>query len=268
MKIQLDDGAADSFMEDMLTSMILKQQAKQMTALPCVVTQVYDHGSQAKVDVMPLVNILYKDNTSQERSQILGVPIVFPSSRTSMLSFPVEVGDSVLCVMASRDIDNFKSGLGASPTTPNDNRRMSPRDAIAIPGLFPFATNPINPDLRKWPHSNKDLVISHNIGESYEVEIRLTPTGKLIINTEIEGVEVNAKYVNVNATEAIGLKAPNMTVDVGDTNWTGDINLSGNVTHSGNYTIQGQFRFNGILIDTHIHSGVMAGPANTGPVAG
>ena len=268
MELEFDEGAADSFMEEMLTSMILKQQAQQMTALPCVVTQIYDDGNQAKVDVMPLVNILYKDNTAQERSQILGVPVVFPASRTSMLSFPVQVGDSVLCVMASRDIDNFKSGYGTTPTTPNDNRRMSPRDAIAIPGLFSFATNPINPARRKWAHTNKDLVISHNIGESYEVEIRLTPTGKLVINTEIEGVEVNAKYVNVNASESIALKAPSMTVDVGNTSWTGDIALSGNITHSGNYTIQGQFRFNGILIDTHIHSGVMAGPGNTGPVAG
>ncbi|WP_338000014.1 hypothetical protein [Pseudomonas chlororaphis] len=30
----------------------------------------------------------------------------------------------------------------------------------------------------------------------------------------------------------------------------------------------GEASFNSALFDTHIHSGVMAGPANTGPVAG
>lgn len=261
MDQRFEDGPADSMMEDMLTSMILKSQSQQMTALPCRVTSVYDDLNQAKVDVQPLINILYKDNTAQERSQILGVPVVFPASRTSMVSFPVGVGDIVLCVMASRDIDNFKSGYGG-PSTPNDNRRMSPRDAIAIPGLFPFATNPINPSRRKWGHSNKDLVVAHNIGESYEVEIRLTQTGKLIINTEIEGVEVNAKYATVNAQEAITLAAPKMTVNVPETTW------NGNITHTGNYTMTGNATFNGVLFDTHFHSGVMAGPSNTGPVAG
>lgn len=253
--------------EEAITSLVLKQQSKLLAALPCKITQVHDSGNTAKVDVQPLVNVLYKDDTDQPRSQILQVPVVFPASKTSMVSFPVGVGDIVLCVFSSRNIDRFKSGNGEAET-PTDNRRMSAQDAIAIPGLFPFASNPVNPGLRKYPHSTDDMVISHNLGSGTEVEIRLSPSGKLTINTEVEGVEINSKTATVNATEKISLNAPDMDVNVARTNWTGNITLSGNVQHTGNYTMQGQARFNGILFDTHIHGNVMSGPSNTGPVTG
>lgn len=265
--------------EDTILSVILKQQAKLMTCMPCKITQVMDDGVQAKVDVQPLVNVLYQDDTGQERGQILGVPIVYPASKTSMVSFPINVGDIVLCVMASRSIDNFKSGIG-EPQTPTDNRRMSARDAIAIPGLFPFATNPVNPALRKFPHDTRDMVMAHNLGSGTEVEIRLTPAGKIIINTEFEGLEVNAKTATLNITEKISINAPDMDVNVGNTNWNGNIKHTGNLDHqgsttqkgdytqTGNYTLTGVAKFNGIVFDTHVHSGVMSGPSTTGPVAG
>ena len=66
--------------EEAITSLVLKQQSKLMSALPCKITQVHENGDTAKVDVQPLVNVLYKDDTGQERGQVLQVPVVYPAS--------------------------------------------------------------------------------------------------------------------------------------------------------------------------------------------
>lgn len=62
--------------------------------------------------------------------------------------------------------------------------------------------------------------------------------------------------IELNASNSITLNAQQMNVNVPQTNWTG------------HYSMIGEASFNSALFDTHIHSGVMAGPANTGPVAG
>ncbi|WOZ57491.1 baseplate spike protein [Pseudomonas phage vB_PseuGesM_254] len=230
-------------LEEAVTSLFLNKQAKQLTALPCMITAVYDDLKSCRVDVQPVINVYYKDGTSQEREQIFGVPVVFPSSRTSMVSFPLFVGDTVLCVFASRNIDSFKSSNG-QPTTPDDYRKMDAKDAIAIPGLTPFGRSLNNPGVRKWPHITQDLVVAHNIGTASEVELRLTQDGKLVINTELD-VVINATTAEINVTD--------FKVNASNTVWTG------NITHVGNYTQTGTSTFNGIPFGTHKHGGVTPG---------
>jgi phage baseplate assembly protein gpV len=49
-----------------------------------------------------------------------------------------------------------------------------------------------------------------------------------------------------------------MDVNVANTSWNGNINHSGTLSNSGTVSS------NGIVLDTHIHGGVMSGPAKTG----
>lgn len=238
------------------------------TAIPCKVVNVYGNNEQQRVDVVPSVDNLMKDGSAEPGMQMLGIPVIFPGSQSTLISFPINVGDTVYCVFSHRSIDNFKIGSG-EPTIANDMRKFSDQDAVAIPGLFPFSKSLNNPQIRKFPHeSNRDLCIAHNIASGTEVNIILKQNGDLIINTESQ-VIVNCKTGTINATESYTINAPTMNinsntmnVNVGTTNWTG------NIIHSGNYTMTGQAKFNGVLFDTHFHSGVLAGPANTGPVAG
>ena len=125
------------------------------------------------------------------------------------------------------------------------------RDAIAIPCVTPFGKSLNKPGVRSWPHNTADLVVSHNISTGSEVEIRLKPTGDLVINTN-QNVTVNCKEATVNASSSIGLYAPSMTVSVANTTW------NGNVTQSGTYVLDG------VTMNTHKHTGVMAGPSLTG----
>lgn len=227
------------------------------TAVPCIVLSVYDQGADQKIDVQPSVNTLYKDGTDLEHPPIMGVPLIYPASRSSMLSFPIFVGDTVLCIFSHRGIDNFKIGSGR-PTVPTDYRKFDKRDAIAIPGLFPFGKALNNPAKRNLSHNTFDAVLTHNIGTSGECEIRLKESGDIEINAPGNKITVNCKDAIVNAT-TVDINASSMTVDVAATTWNGNITLNGDLTQSGTYTLDT------VIINGHKHpSAVGSGPYFTG----
>ena len=197
---------------------------KAYTAIPCVITNVYDDLKSLKVDVQPVVNVINDDGSSEEHAQLMAVPVQMPSGRISMVSFPLFKGDVGLCVFCHSAIDNFKHGNGM-PTSPERIRRMDMNDAVFIPGVGPFAKSLNNPAVRTLPHNTQDLVVAHNIGHATEVEMRLTQSGKISFTTDV-AVEINS---------------PSATLNVDNTTW------NGNITHTGTLTS------NGIVYDTHRH---------------
>jgi hypothetical protein len=221
------------------------------------VVNVYSDNQQQKVDVLPSIDDLLKDGSGEPGMQILGVPIIFPGSSATLISFPINPGDTVLCIFSQRSMDNFKIGNG-EPTTANDFRKFSDQDAVAIPGLFPFGKSLNTPQVRKYPHeSNRDLCIAHNIGSGNEVNLMFKQSGDLIINTE-HAVTVNCKTGVMNATESYTITTPQLNINANSTTW------AGNITHSGNYTQTGTSTFNGIVFATHKHTGVTPGSGTSG----
>lgn len=249
-------------LQDFIRTEIQIEKAEWMIALPGVITNIPNQMNDLRVDVRPAVNILYKDGTQEEFEQILGVQVHMPGSSTSLVNIPLQVGDNVTLLFMQRSIDNFKIGNG-QPTPPNDYRKMSIRDAVAIPGIYPFARSVNNPAIYKFPHSTKDLSVVHNIGTGSEVALRLTQTGKLIINTE-QDVEVNAENVRVVAKSNATIQAQTATITAQTTTVNGNAAVNGNVTVSGNTTISGILTVAGINMNTHVHPGVMSGPSITG----
>lgn len=255
------------------------------TAIPCKVVNVHGENEQQRVDVVPAVDTLLKDGTTEPGMQILSVPVIFPGSKTTLISYPINIGDTVYCIFAQKSMDNFKIGNG-EPTVSNDYRKFSDQDAVAIPGLFPFGKSINRPSIRKYPHSsNKDLCIAHNVASGTEVNIIFKQSGNMIINTE-QDVTVNCSTGTINATEEYTINTPSFIVNADQTVWTGDTDLFGNViqigdntqtgnntltgnfTQLGNYTLTGVATFNGVVFDTHYHNGVTPGLGNSGPVAG
>ena len=171
-------------MEDNLESIVTNffdfKLSQINTATLAIVEQVRDLGEQ-RVDVKPIINKQYVDSDYQECPVILSVPLVFPSSSTSAVTFPVNKGDIVLLVFNQNNIDVFKAG---SHTThdPTDTRMFSRRDAIAIPCAFAFDKAINKQSNRTLPHSTTDVVIAHNIGKDNECEIRVKSSGKVEIN--------------------------------------------------------------------------------------
>lgn len=238
----------DVSLQEVLTDAFNYQTSKMYTAIPCVILSVHTSLSDCRVDVQPSVNALYKNDVVEEHPPILSVPVIFPSSSTSALTFPVNIGDTVLCVFTQRGIDNFKQGDG-KPTRPVDFRKFDKRDAVAIPGLFPFGKSINNPSKRVLPHSTSDMVMAHNLGKGNEVEVRLKQDGGIVINTSTT-ITVNCNNVVVNGNSG--------TFNVSNATWNGSLTFNGNITHEGIYTL------GGINMNTHQHSGVQTGPSNTG----
>jgi Phage protein Gp138 N-terminal domain len=96
----------------------------------------YDSSHQT-VDVKPLIAEFYTEDddsiTQVQPGVITAVPLMFPGAGGFRVTFPVNVGDTVLCVVADRSIDNWSQFGG--PQAPGDQRRHNRSDAIAIPGL-------------------------------------------------------------------------------------------------------------------------------------
>ena len=162
-------------LETIMTSWMESYMQDVYTCMPAIVLNVRDMG-EMRVDVQPVINHLYKDGTLLEYPPIGNVPLIFPSTRNSAVTMPVEQGDTVMLMFSQKDMSIFKAGADR-PHDPNTRRWMNLNDAVAIVGVHPFSKSPNRNAARKLPHNTDDLVVAHNIGTGRECEVRLTKSG-------------------------------------------------------------------------------------------
>ena len=202
-----------------------QNQANQInTAIPCIVVAVRDSLNGAMVDIQPTVNQRFKDGTTKERPVVLGVPVAFPVSSTAGLTFPIKVGSTGIAVFSMRNLDAWKGSSGR-PTTPLNYAKFDKGDAMFIPGIQPPGESVNNPSKRTWLHSTEDVVLVNNIGTGNECEVRLKPSGDIVINTN-QNVEVNCKNATVTAQENVDVICQNVTVDCDIADVTGTASIS------------------------------------------
>lgn len=213
-----------------------------MTAIPAIVVSA-DRIQESVVAVKPVINETTLDGRVIAWPELVDVPLIFPSSTTSAVTFPIGVGDTVLLVFSMRGMDEWKGGDGGL-AIPTDRRTHSLQDAVAIPGLYPISRGKNNPANRTNPHNVNDMSFTHNIGTPAEAEVRIRPSGQIEITTPTMLV--------VNSPE---------------TTWNGNITLSGNLTQAGNYSIAGMFTYNGEEYALHRHTDVQGGNGVSGPKA-
>lgn len=218
-------------LQETMQSAVEHYLENQNTAIPGFVIRTINSLQTQQVDVQIAINFKGYDGTSQERPPILNIPVVFPASSSSAITFPLNPGDPVLLIFSQRGLSAWKSSNGYA-STPTDYRMHDVRDCFAIPGAFPTSRAPNNPAKRRWAHSTNDLVVAHNLGSGSEVELRLSESGSLIINTDM-AVQINANEAQVNV--------PNST-------WTG------NITHTGTFMNSGAVISNGVTLSTHTHN--------------
>lgn len=130
----------------LLAEAVAFARGSMATAIPATVV-VYDHVLQ-RVTVKPVVSGRYKDPSTDvlipfPLPTLANVPVAFPSSTGFAITWPLFPGDTVYLVMADSSLDEWKS-TGAQENVPQDIRRFDLSDAVAIPGLRPFA-RPIPP---------------------------------------------------------------------------------------------------------------------------
>ena len=199
----------DIGLPQLLSQYITNAKNQLFTAMPARVVSVQDLAEQ-RVDVQLLVDRVTPEDTTNPHPVVLNVPLMFPGSKSAMFSFPVDVGDTVLCVFSQRSIERFKLGAETNHR-PSRLSKYSRDDAIAIPGLYSFPSARNNPDQRNLSHDTADTVVTGNIGTSSECEVRFKRTGDVIINSPSK-VEVNCSTADINASSEVTIDSPQTTV--------------------------------------------------------
>lgn len=250
----------DASLQELLGSSFNTQMTNVYTAIPGIVVTVRNNLEDMTLDVQPSVNVKTKQGEIKERPVVVNVPFQFPASSVAALTYPINVGDSVLLIFSMRGLDTWKRSNGGV-VTPTDFRKFDKRDCFAIPGVFPSSKSINDPAKRVWPHSTQDTVLVSNIGKPSETEVRILQGGGVVINTN-QDVVANCTNASINAQQAINLSSSSLnitagvaSISIGNTTW------AGNIEHTGNYTMAGTATFNGIAFDTHKH-GTSPPPSN------
>ena len=130
----------DPRLEDVLAAWLASGLAQVYTATPATIV-TFNTATQSAT-VQPILRARVQDPDTGETTPdtappppIPNVPVLFPSGggRQAAVTFPLAAGDPVLLVFSDRSLDEFKS-TGRRDVTPQDPRRRSYSDAIAIPG--------------------------------------------------------------------------------------------------------------------------------------
>lgn len=186
-----------------MNSVIEHWMSNKYTAMPATVV-AYDFQNQM-VDVVPDIDVMDWDigQTTEKRPLITSVPLQFPSSLTTAITFPVPAGSKVLLVWSMRGLDNWKQNGNNKPP---DYRMFDYSDAIAIAGVWPQTQAKT-----KHGQSPDDLVLVHNIGGSQN-EIHLKANGDIVAKSpttfkvECSSFVVDASNATINAPTAISGK--------------------------------------------------------------
>ena len=157
--------------EEMGESYIRKHIYGIHTAHPAVVV-FYD----AKTSSADIKLLIMRDmrGVAKSVSKIIGVPVQFPRSLDSLITFPIKEGTTGLAVFCESSIDRWLQNTDSSKTAfnPLDTRMHDYSDAIFFPGVLPYSKASADPD---------KMVIA-----SGEASVSLDPSGSISIEASGE----------------------------------------------------------------------------------
>lgn len=118
-----------------LRAALTSWQAGMWTAMPGIVQSVdlTKMTLVAQLAIQGVVTDSEENETNEDISPLVDVPICFPSGGGFILTMPIAVGDEVLVVLASRCIDSWWQN-GGYQNVPMETRMHDLSDGFAIPG--------------------------------------------------------------------------------------------------------------------------------------
>lgn len=125
-------------MVDVLDAFVDSKLQGVHTAIPGSIV-AYDK-TQRKAVVKPLITMKTRNDEDVIIPPIQNVPVIFPSSSSFSLVFPLLPGDGCLILFSETGIGNFLNSQGQEVLA-DDVTRFSLTDAICLPGLFPFSVS-------------------------------------------------------------------------------------------------------------------------------
>jgi hypothetical protein len=222
--------------EELLRTAFNGMQARIWTALPGVI-QSFDPVKRT-CSVQPAINgkALQIDLTFKPTQMpvLVDCPVQFPGGGGVTLTFPLVKGDECLVVFSSRCIDawfalGFADGSIDNPNAANNPpefRMHNLSDGFVLPGI------------RSMPRAvTVDTTQACLVSDDGATFIKLNPTTQAISMVALGGITMNG-----------------VTIDA-----------AGNVLVPGTFTADGVTIGDGIVLETHTHTGVQPGGGTSGP---
>ncbi len=236
------------------------RQSSIWTAMPGIVDSV-DYTTMT-LSVQPAIQGTVTDENGVEQAVdlplLIHVPICYPGAGDFILTFPIEEGDEVLVVFASRCIDAWWQSGGVQ--RPMEARMHDLSDGFAIPG-------PRSQPNKVSSISSSGLQLRNKAGTTY---LEIAGDGKLKLVAPDE-VDVTAPLVKITGNLTVSgtiVATGNITgaVVTGSalaTSGGGSATIGGGLAVTGNITAA-QVTSGGIGLSTHKHTGVTTGVGTSG----
>lgn len=183
------------------------------------------------VDVQPLVSQITGEKVAIPHGRLYKLPYMRLQGGANAVIIDPQPGDLGLACFASRDISMIKSESGKAQARAEETQGLTP------------------PTARKFDMSDGLYI------------------GGFLNAVPEQFVQFNADGIRVASPSLVRVEAPLIEL-VGDTSVTvqaPEIELDGHVSVSGAVDAEGDVTGAGVSLQTHTHSGVTAGGANTGP---
>jgi hypothetical protein len=182
------------------------------TILPGQIVK-YDGHATRKAEVKIMVKIRNSHNQIIEISPIKNVPVIFPSTKTFNMLFPLAKNDGCLLVFSESSIGQYLINATNNAMEADDLNRFDLSDCICIPGLWSFKNLPDAPDNDTdfWlqfqdskiqiKDSTNEIILTdknNNIIETKTTGIKLTDLNNMTIETTNTAVKINGTNFEVS----------------------------------------------------------------------
>lgn len=227
---------------ELLIKHFIKQNNHSLNiAFPAVIVGV-GKITDSLVDVKPLINYINPlTNETEEYPVLQDISLVFPNTKNSSISFPVNQGDFVDLLVQSVDIQKYVLG-NDNIHDPNFLSHGNLANVVAIVGFTSYQKSCLNPNNYKNEFNNQDLNIVHNKNSDNEAIVSINTDGDITLKSPTK-VLVESPKVEVLADE---VEANNAVIST-----QGDVEIQGRSVK--------QFMDN---YDLHTHIGNQGSPTS------
>lgn len=235
------------------------------TMIPARIVKI-DSYEQQKITVQPLIKERDRDYTSEkglvDKALIQGVPVLFPSGGTGILTFPIKVGDKVMLSFSEESLDNWLYGTSDNPIDPEDFRRHDYNDVIAIAGLYQFkrslGIHPENVVLRMNSNTGNECSVSLKPNGDVQVispsKVIVEAASDVVITTQTNMNITVAGNANIDVNGNTVIDCPNVTVNSDVINLNSNVNVDGYIYCTDQIVALGNVTGAGVSLKDHTHN--------------
>lgn len=224
------------------------------TSFPAKVIR-YDEKTQ-QADFQPIIKRKFHDDSSLKMPEIYNVPVIFPSGGGGLLSFPVNIGDTMLITCSERSIDGWLSSNSDDHIDPHDTRKFNISDSVAIPGLYPFQKSP---SLQLTDEDKGNVTLTFKKGKISLKEdntIAITSDTKLTLNCGETNILISKDSIEIKSGSTLNISTEKAEISASLTTFKGDIDCAGDIkclNLAASMEVKAMAKTLPVSLSTHVH---------------